>query len=699
MLVHITVDGTRLTVPQGSNVLQCALDAGIYIPHLCHHKDLTPLGGCRLCVVALEGEDRPVPSCMLKAEEGMVLTTRSEALDELRRLALELLLTCHPEDCSTCPKFGNCELQTLLQYIGPKTGRLKHRSKGFPVKGENPLLLHDPNRCVLCTRCVRACQELRGVGVLDIRKKGSEFYVGTLHEKLLMDADCRFCGACAQVCPTGAIMDQLPPGRESWTREERQVPCKTACPAHTEVPRYVRYVKEGKYEEAAAVVREKVPLPLTLGYVCSHPCEAACRRGELTEPVAIRDIKRHAAQQATGRLWRGKGKQLPATGKRICVVGGGPAGLTAAYYLSKQGHQVVLKEALPKLGGMLRYGIPAYRLPRAVLDGELLDLLQSGIEVRLGERVENPRALLEEYDAALLATGCHRGVRLPIPGKELPGVLENIPFLRNCSQGSPTGMGRRVVVLGGGNVAFDCARSAVRLGAEAVAVACLEDRDHMTADPEEIRHALQEGVTLYPGRSFEAICGQTAVTGVELMEVEEFSFDENRRAVIRKRPGSTHCLEADTVIFAVGQRPEQPFLAALGGAMGGSLSAIATELPGLFAAGDGVYGTQSVIQAIAAGRLAAQKIDRYLGGDGDISEVFAPVEKGAPYLGQSPGFAYQHRHSPRLDSPQERRTSFRPYDQGIPDPCAEAGRCLQCDLRLDISGSYCWSDFGKEARQ
>lgn len=698
-MVHIKINGIALGVPEDKNLLDAALEAGIYIPHLCHHKDLNPLGSCRMCVVEVEGEPGVTTSCTLKAREGLSIRTESDELRRLRMLALELLLTGHPEDCSTCPKYGSCELQTLIQYIGPKTGRMKMRAKGFQPNDQNPILLHDMNRCILCGRCVRACNELRGVNVLQYQKKDMETYVGTLHDKLLKDADCRFCTACAAVCPTGTIRDKFKEEQADWTKEDKIVPCRHACPAHTDVPRYIRYIKQGKYDEAAAVIREKVPFPAALGHICTRVCELSCKREALNDPLSIRNLKRHAAEQDTGSYWKGKGKQLPDTGKKVCVVGGGPAGLTAAYYLRKQGHSVTVREAMPAVGGMMSYGIPAYRLPREIVAGEAQVIADAGVELVCGNRVEKPLELLKEYDAVLLAVGGHAGVRLPIEGSNLPGVLLNVDFLRDCAMGRETGLGERVVVLGGGNVAFDCARSAKRLGAAKVHVACLEARDTMPADEEEIVQAMEEGIVLHPARTFEGITGTDRATGVDLMSVASLTFNENRQPIIEKVPGSEQHIAADTVIFAVGQRP------ALSAEMGVPLgrgncivvgeNSTATAIHGLFAAGDAIYGTKSVIMAIASGRDAAGEIDRFLGGDGDISEVLAPVEQTDPFIGPCPGFGYQGRKEPQVDPAGERQDNFHLFDRGLcgDDACAEAGRCLQCDLRLNISGPSLWGDF------
>lgn len=697
-MAFIEIDGIKLEVKEDKNVLECALDAGIYIPHLCHHKDLNPLGSCRLCIVEVEENQEITTSCTLKAKDGLKIKTNSEEITRLRMLALELLLAGHPE-CSACPKYGNCELQTLIQYIGPKTGRLKMRTKGFMPEEANPLLIHDMNRCVLCGRCVRACHDLRGIGVLHYQKKDLEMYVGTVHNKLLKDADCRFCGACAQVCPTGTIRDKIRPSDYGKKKEDTVVPCRYACPAHTDIPRYIRYVKEGKYDEATAVVREKLPFPKALGYICSHVCETDCKRKEVSDSMSIRNMKRYAAERDTGIYWRGKGKKLSETGKKVCVVGAGPAGLTAAYYLRKQGHEVIIKEALPLAGGMMGYGIPAYRLPRTVIEEEVNVIKEEGVNFEFNCQVKDSLSLLKEYDAVLMTVGAHQGIRLPMEGNELKGVLLNTDFLRKSSLQQDTGVGKKVIILGGGNVAFDCARTAKRLGAEEVHLACLEEREKMTADEEEIEQAKEEGIFVHPAQTFERITGKDAVTGVEFMNVTSFTFDENRRAVIEKEEGSIHHIEADTVIFAVGQRPDLTMESGLTLLRGNLIevkeSSKQTQTEGLFAAGDCIYGTKSVVMAVASGREAASEIDRYLGGDGDITEILAPIEEEKAVLGPCEGFGYQERVKTTILSANERNDNFKLVDQGIneEDISYEANRCLQCSLRLQIAKPRLWSDF------
>lgn len=700
MNVTITIDGRALCVEEGMNVLEAALQNGIYIPHLCHHPDLPELGSCRLCIVEVEGQEGVQPSCKLKAAEGMVIRTKSERINKLRNLSMELLLAAHPEDCSTCPKYGKCELQTLIQYMGVSATRMTSRIKGLKMDERNPLLVHDMNRCVLCGRCVRACKDLRQVGVLQYNKKELETYVGTLHDKLLKDADCRFCGACAEVCPTGTIRDAI-----NWNPIEKRdtlIPCSAECPAHADVPRYVRLVKEGRYDEATAVIHERIPFPECLGRVCAHTCEGKCRRGEVNEPVSIRNIKRYAAEHTNNELWKKNQKRLSATGRKVCVVGGGPAGMTAAFYLAKQGHSVTVKEAYPTLGGQMAYGIPSYRLPREVIAKEAAYLDEVGVKVECNTRVTKPAELLGEYDAVLMAVGTHEGNRLKMPGNELPGVLLCSDFLRRAAMGQDTGMGKRVVIMGGGNVAFDCARTAVRLGAEDVSLAFRKKRIQLTADLEEIEQAEQEGVHILEARTFDRILGTEHAEGVEFSIVKRNYKDESGRTVTEKVEGSAHVVEADTVIFAAGQHTDLPAEAGLERGKANSIAvkegSLQTSVPGVFACGDAIYGTKTVIKAVASGRCAAEEIDRWLGGSGDISETLVTTEAPSQAIGRIEGFGYRQRAEERFLDPAERRQDFRPISGGICDSaiCGEAERCLQCDLRFGITGHRLWSDYSAD---
>ena len=697
MTVTITIDGRKLQVEEGMNVLEAALQNGIYIPHLCHHPDLPELGSCRLCIVEVEGQEGVHSSCELCAKEGMVIRTKSERISKLPNLSMELLLAAHPEDCSTCPKYGKCELQTLIQYMGVSATRMTSRIKGLKMDERNPLIVHDMNRCVLCGRCVRACKDLRQVGVLQYNKKDLEPYVGTLHDKLLKDADCRFCGACAEVCPTGTIRDAL-----SWNPTEKRdtlIPCQAECPAHADVPRYVRLVKEGRYDEATAVIHERIPFPECLGRVCAHTCEGQCRRGEVNEPISIRNIKRYAAEHTNNELWKKNQKKLPATGKKVCVVGGGPAGMTAAFYLAKQGHAVTLKDAYPTLGGQMAYGIPSYRLPREVIAKEAAYLDEVGVQVEHNCWVTKPAELLKDFDAVLVAVGTHEGNRLKMPGNELPGVLLCSDFLRNAAMGRDTGMGRRVVIMGGGNVAFDCARTAVRLGAEDVSLAFRKKRVQLTADLEEIDQAEEEGVHILEARTFDRILGTDHVEGVEFSIVKRNYKDENGRVVTEKEEGSAHVVEADTVIFAAGQHTDLPAEANLERGKANSIvvneANLMTSVEGVFACGDAIYGTKTVIKAVASGRKAASEIDRYLGGSGDISEKLVVTEAPGQAIGRIEGFGDLKRAGECFLDPAERRQDFRPISGGICEAaiCGEAERCLQCDLRFGITGHRLWSDY------
>ncbi len=699
-MITFTIDGREVETEEGKTILDAALAAGIYIPHLCRHPDLPSLGACRLCVVEVQGRKDPVASCMTPVAAGMRVSTTSERISSARRLAMELMLAGHPVDCSTCNKYLNCELQSLKQYLGCEEIRLRRRTKPFPLVKDNPLFVHDFNRCVGCGRCVRACHELRGVGVLFYKRKDMEGYIGTPRDLPLGEAGCRFCGACAEVCPTGAIMDK-PELMEGKSRRHALVPCIHTCPAEIDVPRYIRFIRSKNYSAAAAVVRERVPFPGVLGYVCRRPCEARCRRGQINQPISIRNLKRYAAANDKLLLWKSNRRRKPASGKKIAIVGAGPAGLTAAYYLANQGHSAVVFESMPLAGGMMRYGIPEYRLPRCVLEREIADLQSAGVQIHTNTLISSLDRLFEEgYSAVLLAVGAHKGKKASIPGAQGDHVFASTDFLKQVNLGRTVDLGKKVVVLGGGNVAFDCARVTRRLGAVNILVACVEDRETMPADPEEIQQAEQEGIEVMTSKSCTKILLRNGkCVGVELADVAWFSFDENRNLQLELVENSYHGVEADTVVFAVGQEPAIPEAFDIAVTADNRIEAdaytLSTSKEGVFAAGDAVYGTGSIIEAVASGRKAAVAIDSFLEGDGNIDEVLAPIVVPDCYLGREEGFATAERRNASWVAPELRRSNFDPVVGDMDEEAAyyESGRCLQCDLRLRISAVKTWSSY------
>ncbi|MFC1990886.1 FAD-dependent oxidoreductase [Chloroflexota bacterium] len=713
--IELTFDSVKVEADKGVTVLEAAQGAGIYIPTLCYHPSLTPFGACRLCLVEIEKMRGFVPSCTTPTVDGMVVQTNNPQLQKLRRDTLELILTEHPnscltchrrnrcspfdiclrnaevtERCVTCPANEQCELQKVADYIGIPEMTLPYQYKGLLVKDKEPLIQRDYNYCILCGRCVQMCADERGIGAISFINRGSEAVVGTGFDRPLQDSGCRFCGACVEVCPTGALMDKEAVLHPSLEREEVIVPCHYSCPAGINVPLYVYLVGAGKYQASLAIVREKVPFPGVLGRVCIHPCEEACRRDALNEPISIKSLKRFVADRDTGE-WKKLSRKLPPTGKKVAVAGSGPAGLTAGYYLAKLGHSVTVFEALPEAGGMMRVGIPDYRLPREVLDSEIEEIKSVGVDIKLSTRVESIDWLFEQgYDAVFLGLGAHRGMKLGVEGEDSPGVVDGAAFLRDVNLGVKADVGDKVAVIGGGNVAMDSARTALRLGAGAVTIIYRRTRAEMPASTEECEAASDENIDMVFLAAPVKISrkdGRLSLT-CQRMELGEPDASGRRRPVPIK--GSEFSLDFDVIIGAIGQVPEIPPEFKLKTGRGNTLqvdpATLATSREGVWAGGDAVTGPDSVIRAIAAGRNAAVSMDKYLGGEGVIDEELTEERE----IGVCTGMTEED--FPTIDRVKmqclirEKWTDFTEVELGLEEQEAvrEGKRCFQCGVRLQI---------------
>jgi NADH-quinone oxidoreductase subunit F len=467
-----------------------------------------------------------------------------------------------------------------------------------------------------------------------------------------------------------------------------KAPCSHTCPAGVDVPRYVRLINQGDYDGALAVIREKIPFPSVCGYVCIHPCESKCRRALLDEAVSIRALKRFAADNA--------GKDTaepvvaPASGKRVAVIGSGPAGLTAAYYLAKLGgHAVTVFEALPEAGGMMRVGIPRYRLPADVLDAEIEAIRRVGVEIKTNSRVDSVASLREQgYDAVFIALGAHAGTPMRVPGEDTPGVMDCVSLLRDVSLGKKVSLGKRVAVVGGGNAAIDASRTARRLGAREVVIFYRRTRDEMPAADEEIKEALDEGVSIEFLAAPSRIWRDNGHLKMDCVRMKLGDIDESGRRRPEPLAGSGFKGEFDAIIAAIGQRPEIP--EGMGPAVSGrgtvsvDTDTLATDLEGVFAGGDVVSGPASVIEAIAAGRQVAVSIDKYLGGQGVIDERLVPPEE-APGAFEAEEEEERRRPAMPILAVDRRLRGFEAVELGYTREAAteEAGRCLRCDLEED----------------
>ena len=463
------------------------------------------------------------------------------------------------------------------------------------------------------------------------------------------------------------------------------VPCVALCPAGVDIPGYIALVKEERCADAVRLIRKDNPFPIACAYICEHPCEARCRRNMVDDALNIRALKRYAVDQA------GDVPQ-PAcaepTGKKVAVIGGGPGGLSAAYYLALMGHKVTVYEKRKRLGGMMRYGIPSYRLPREKLDQEIQSILSLGIEVHTGISVGQDVSLEElkrEYDSLYLSIGAQTDKKTGIPGEDSAGVISAVELLRRIGDEElPDFTGQEVAVIGGGNVAMDVTRSAIRLGAKKVSCVYRRRLEDMTAQMEEVEGAVAEGaeiLALHAPTRIEA--GENGK--VRALWVQPQVIGEVDRASGRPKPYAADTEErripADIIIVAVGQGIESAGLEQSGIQIqrGGRLMANPTtqlsEMEGIFAGGDCVTGPATVIRAIAAGKVAAANIDEYLGFH---HEITAAVEVPSPRFND---LRPTGRVSNAERDADERKRDFQCIECGLrhEEAMQESGRCLRCD--------------------
>ena len=563
--------------------------------------------------------------------------------------------------------------------------------------------------CEQCGRCSSACP-ITGVNEFNIRRLVRHVELDLIDDIAgsTMPWFCAVCGRCEDACPNGIKILDITRMLRAIGPEKRipQKPqCTEACPAGIDVPGYLRYIAEDKPDEACKLIIEKAPFPGILGRVCTHPCETACKRGEVGESISICAAKRYAADKA-GNFSEWMSNTAPDTGHKVAVIGAGPAGLTAAFYLRKKGHQVTVLEAREKPGGMMRYGIPYYRLPQDVLEKEIQSVLSPGIELRtnqkLGVDYEIDQLKQDGFEAVFVAVGAQLSRRIDLEGSELDDVDWGVEFLADVTDGKNTAVKDRVVVIGGGNVAVDVALTALRLGAKEVKLACLESREEMPANLWEIEQAREEGVEmLYSWGPDKIIANSGNVIGIELVRCTSVFDDEGNFCPYFD--DTKKSIEADQVILAIGQASETAFcrdfcflddqtsLPVHNGLITIDNTTQKTEIKGVFAGGDAANGPATVIEAIAAGRRAAISIDTHLGGDGtiELGVLNAECGNGQPnYDGKrDSGFAELKRvEAPSLPI-TERESGFSEVElcYSAEQIKAETNRCLQCDLEICLA--------------
>jgi len=570
-------------------------------------------------------------------------------------------------DCSECiltPKMADTGHHPFIELFAYSEVEEVSGSIGnFKVKVKKKARYVDANKCVGCGVCEEKCP----------RRTDSEFEMGLAKRGM---AYIPF----PQAIPHIATIDK---------REERpcKAACKEACPIHMNVLGYASLIKEGRFSEAYEVIRKTNPLPAICGRVCYAPCESACNRGQVDEPLAIRALKRFVADY---ELKAGRAKATPVEKTKedkVAIVGSGPAGLACAYDLVRQGYPVTVFESAPEAGGLLRYGIPEYRLPKAVLSSEISYIKELGVEIKTNTPARSLSEIFDQgYKAVFLATGAWISQKMGIPGEDTPGVLHALDFLRQVNFGTKVRLGSKVAVVGGGNAAVDAARVARRLGVNEITVIYRRSRAEMPAIPSEIEEMEREGIKIqFLAAPVKVLSKDDRVTGIQCIRMELGAPDASGRRRPMPIKGSEFTINVDNVIIAIGQAVDKATLPeGLAYTSWGTLSvdpvSLQTNIDGVFAGGDVVSGPADVIAAIAAGKKAARSIDKYLKGEKMDGEEGKRVEKLSEeeIVRIKERFGSQSRAKGSKLQPEARVSGFEEVEQvySVDEAQNEAGRCL-----------------------
>jgi len=628
--------------------------------------------GCNAAAVAVVAGKAEPNVCIVGGQEA--------AANAAEVMGVEVGLAESPKSYNPCN--GGLRAADKFVYLGVNSCRAQAALSG----GQRVCSVG----CIGLGDCVRACQ----FGAL---KMGPQGYPVVVAEK------CVGCGACETVCPKHVMKVKTMSERLMHfnCHDDRLAPCRQTCPAEIDIPRYIAQIREGDYAGAVTTIRERNPFLLACGRVCPHPCETNCRRGIEDEPVSINQLKRFVADYEMNSDERFPIAMAPETRKRIAVIGGGPAGLTCAYFLRRLGHQVNIFEAMPKLGGMLRYGIPQYRLPKDVLDWEIQGILDLGIDyhtnVKFGHDFNLSSLIAAGFDAVFLGIGAWKDANLRVEGENLKGCYTGIDFLSRLASGDAPPIGQTAAVIGGGNTAIDCSRNLIRLGAQKVYIVYRRTRGEMPANEVEIDAAEHEGVQFLFLAAPAKVKGDAddQVTHLEYLKMELGEPDASGRRRPVPIEGSETLLETEMVITAIGQSPDVSFtersqqrLAELKITRWSTIDlnpqTLQTNIPYLFAAGDAATGPSLVVDAIGGGRRAARSIHQYVMGRAVTAQ---PKELGKDLIAES---IFDHVEgiikNPRAPMPElpvkERICSFIEVDQVLKESAAknESNRCLSCCL-------------------